>query len=237
MENNRIRDYSNNEINTVWINNPYILFDKNKFFNLWPMESMSREEKINSISRLVLLITLVGLFIFRDIKILITGIITLAVLILTYFYLNKKRNNNLLNKLKEGFSDKAFYEVNKHNYTTPTIDNPSMNVLLPEIQDNPNRLKAAPAYNKAVEEEMNENTKNLITKNFDRDDKIKDKLFNDLGDKIEFEQSMRQFYSTPNTQIPNNQKEFAQFCYGNMSSCKDGDTEMCLKSTYRHTNM
>jgi hypothetical protein len=48
---------------------------------------------------------------------------------------------------------------------------------------------------------------------------------------------MRQFYTTPNTLVPNNQKDFAQFCYGNMASCKDGDTEMCLKATYRHTNM
>ena len=32
---------------------------------------------------------------------------------------------------------------------------------------------------------------------------------------------MRNFYTMPNTQIPNNQKKFAEFCYGNMPSCKD----------------
>ena len=36
---------------------------------------------------------------------------------------------------------------------------------------------------------------------------------------------------------PNNQKEFAQFCYGNMASCKDGDVEQCLKNAPRHINM
>ena len=237
METIKINDHSNNDINTLWVNNPHILFNKDNFFNVWPLESMTREEKINAISKLVMLVTLIGLIIFRDIKILVTGIITLVVLVLTYYYLTKKTNKALLNKLKEGFSDTSYYENNKQNFTNPKLENPTMNVLLPEINDNPHRLKAAPAYNKAVEKEINTNTQNFISNNFDGDVKIKDKLFNDLGDKIEFEQSMRQFYATANTQVPNNQKEFAQFCYGNMASCKDGDTDMCLKSTYRHTNM
>ena len=236
MESIKNNDNSNNNINTLWINNPKILFDTDKIFNLWPLESMSREEKINSMSRLVLFITLFGIFIFRDVKILLTGIITLVILILTYYYLNRNNNLSILNKLKEGFSDETFYNNNKNNYTNPNKDNPIMNILLPEIQDDPHRKTAAPSYNNAVKQEINKSTKDFVKKNFN-DDKIDTKLFNDLGDKIQFEQSMRQFYTTPNTQIPNNQKEFAQFCYGNMASCKDGDTEMCLKSSYRHTNM
>ena len=41
---------------------------------------------------------------------------------------------------------------------------------------------------------------------------------------------MRNFYSMPNTQIPNNQKDFANFCYGNMPSCKEGDELQCSKN-------
>jgi len=48
---------------------------------------------------------------------------------------------------------------------------------------------------------------------------------------------MRQFYTTANTMVPNSQKDFAQFCYGNMASCKDGDVEMCLKATANHLNI
>jgi len=55
-------------------------------------------------------------------------------------------------------------------------------------------------------------------------------LFDDRGDKFEFEQSMRQFYTTANTRVPNNQFEFARFCYGNMASCKDGDVEQCIRN-------
>ena len=89
---------------------------------------------------------------------------------------------------------------------------------------------------KVVEQKINESAINLVKKNFD-DQTIDEKLFNDLGDKFQFEQSMRQFYATANTRVPNNQKDFAQFCYGNMASCKDGDVQECNKSNYRHTLM
>ena len=141
------------------------------------------------------------------------------------------------NKLRETFSNEMLYQKVKHNFTNPTTINPNMNVLLPEIQDNPNRLPAAPSYKKAVENTINEETKDFIVSNFDNNENIKKKLFDDKGDKFEFEQSMRHFYTTANTRIPNNQKEFARFCYGNMASCKDGDVEMCIKNAPRHTNM
>ena len=54
-----------------------------------------------------------------------------------------------------------------------------MNVLPTEIQDNPERNQAAPAYNKAVEKEINEKTKEFITNNFDDKTNIDD-MNNDL---------------------------------------------------------
>ena len=215
-----------------WIYDPYVLLDKSKVFDLWPLESMTREEKLNAISRFVLYATILGVFLFRNLKLFLTGIITLVVLVGTYFILNNRENS----KLKEAFSDQKLYEKFKTNYTNPSAKNPIMNVLLPEIQDKPERLAAAPSYNKAVEEEINNSTKEIIKQNFN-DQSVEEKLFSDLGDKFQFEQSMRQFYSTANTRVANNQKEFAQFCYGNMASCKDGDVEQCLKGNYRHINM
>ena len=231
-------DSSNNSNNNTkfWINDPYVLFDKTTLFDLWPQETMTREEKVNAISRFVIYTTLISLFLFKSVKIAVTGIITLVILVITYYALNKRSNASIKKQLKEGFSNGEIYEKFKHNYTNPNTQNPIMNVLLPEIKDNPQRLPAAPAYNKAVEKQINESTQNIVKKNFN-DENIDKRLFNDLGDKFQFEQSMRQFYSTANTRVPNNQKEFAQFCYGNMASCKDGDVEMCLKSTTRHTNM
>ena len=60
-----------------------------------------------------------------------------------------------------------------------------------------------------------------------------DRLFKDLGDNLSFQNNMRNFHSMPNTTIPNGQKAFAEFCYGNMPSCKDGDNEQCSKINRR----
>ena len=40
---------------------------------------------------------------------------------------------------------------------------------------------------------------------------------------------MRQFYTVANTKLPNDQKEFGEWLYGNMPSCKDGDAQQCLR--------
>lgn len=228
-------DTSNNHI-PLWTNNISVLFDKKYLFEIWPMENMSRSQKINAISRLVIFLTIVGYITSNNLKILVSGIVTLVILIISYYILNKKSNDLIKNKLKESFSNEAAYQKVKHNFTNPNPQNPIMNVMLPEIQDNPDRLRAAPAYNKAVKNEINESVKNIVKNNFN-DENIDEKLFSDLGDNFNFEQSMRQFHVTPNTTIPNNQKEFAEFCYGNMSACKDGNVEKCIQSNSTLINM
>ena len=62
------------------------------------------------------------------------------------------------------------------------------------------------------------------------------KLFKDLGDQYIFEQSLRPFNSTSSTTIPNDQGAFADFCYGSMVSCKEGNMFACARNLARHTN-
>ena len=236
----KIENKLNNNTN-IWFKDPSVLINKNNLFQIWPCQNMSREEKINSITRLIIYLTFFGYIITQNLNVLISGIVTIFILVITYFILNKKHLQFLDKLNKESFSNEEMYENLKHNFTNPNTKNPNMNVLLPEINDNPERLNAAPSYNKAVEKEINDSVKSIIRNNF-KDPNIDEKLFrsneNEFSpDEFQFEQSMRQFYTTPNTSVPNNQKEFAQFCYGNMASCKDGHVEQCLKNAPRHINM
>ena len=41
---------------------------------------------------------------------------------------------------------------------------------------------------------------------------------------------MRNFHSMPNTSVPNNQKDFAMFCYGSMKSLKKEMKMLVLKT-------
>ena len=200
-----------------WLNEPSILLDRNNVFNIWPSNTMSKNEKLNAISRMIILLTTLGFLITKQFKIIITGIITLAVIVLIQSI--QKKNKIKLDKT-EAFTNANYYELIKDDYNTPTNKNPVMNVLLTEIQDNPTRKSAAPTFNPIVSEDINTATKEFITNEF-KDPNIDEKLFKDLGDNFAFDQSMRTWYATPNTQIPNDQKKFAEFCYGNMKTNKE----------------
>jgi hypothetical protein len=161
------------------------------------------------------MLTLLGYILTQNIKILLSGLVTLGTIILLHF-LKKRRHQ----KKKEGFTNIDIYDILKPTYTEPTVTNPVMNVLLPEINDNPNRGEAAPASIPIVESDINEKTKQFIVKNFN-DSTIDQRLFNDLGDNFNFDQSMHAWYPMPNTTIPNDQKSFAEYCYGDMIACRD----------------
>ncbi len=209
-----------------WINDPSILIEPKHILHLWTNEKLSYNEKLNSISRVIILITIFGSIIFRSFRMFITGIITLAIIILLFFIQNKKNR-----KEKENFET---INIIDKNFQIPKIINPLMNVPLTDYVDNPERKSAAPAFNPIIEQQINNNTQNFIVKSFETENKtqedcIKARLFQDLGDNFQFDKSMRNFYSTPNTTIPNDQKGFAEFCYGDMTSCKEGDPIACSK--------
>jgi hypothetical protein len=223
-----------------WINDPYILLNKDDITDIWPMPLMSIEQKLNAISRIVILLSILGFLITKNINIVFTGLITLAIFVMIYkLQYQNKPDDNVNNdtsdqKKKEGFVNSKLYNVLKPDLTTPTINNPMMNVLLPEISYNPTREQAAPAYNPAVEKEINRSTEvatviDFEPKTISEAEKIRKKLFADLGDKYEFDDSMRSFYTNPNTTIPNDQAGFAEFCYGTMISCKEGNEFACQR--------
>lgn len=218
----------------LWINKPTILFRKNHITELWPLESMDSVEKINAITRLVIILTVVGYLVSRSLKIIVTGVITLGVLVFLYYSQNQKiRLPNLKKLSKEGFTNPELYKAVKSSFTQPTNQNPLMNVALPELNGNPNRKPAAPSFNPVVEEEINDKTQQNIIDNYGGNPN----LFKNLGDNVIFKHSMRNFYSTANTRVPNDQTAFAEFCYGDMPSCKEGDAFACLKNNYRHINI
>ena len=44
----------------IWLNDPSVLFKKGQINQLWPKEKMSQNEKINAITRLVIILTILG---------------------------------------------------------------------------------------------------------------------------------------------------------------------------------
>ena len=206
-----------------WLNNPSILMKKDNILNIWPKKNMEQNEKLNSITRLVIILSVIGYTLTENIKFIITLFITLGVIIFLF------KTQYLV---KEKFTNASTYNEIKDNFTQPNEKNPLMNVMLNDYKDNPKRKVAAPSFNPVVENKINEETKKLVINNFE-DPEIEKKLFKDLGDSINFENSMRSWYSMPNTQIPNDQNSFVKFCYGDMPSCKENDGLQCIKDNAR----
>lgn len=217
-----------------WINSPTILFDKNNINQLWPTKQMTVEEKLNAITRLVLILTLLGYLITRTMKFVITGLITIASLIFLYTVQKQQQAPSLKKTFTEAFTNPDIYNRLRSRFTNPSAANPAMNVLMTEYTDNPNRKPATAAFMPIVEKEINAKTQEYVIHNLSRENEDKNdlsnKLFKDLGDNFEFDQSMRTWYANPNTTIPNNQQSFAEFCYGDMISCKEGNEFACVRS-------
>ena len=219
---------------TFWINDIPELYNQDKLLHILPKKENSIEDNFNAVSRLVIIISVLGLL-FKGINYLFSGIFTLA-LISVYYNYQKKINKETF---VDDVSSSNVQKKKKFNLYHPVkSNNPMGNVLLTDITDNPTRKAAPPSYVKKVEEKINDNTKDMIkdnNKSFNKEDLTK-KLFKDLGDNYNFEESMINFYSNPATTIPNDQKGFADFCYGDMPSCKEGDDFACAKKNARHIN-
>jgi hypothetical protein len=204
-------------MSTFWLTNPSILLDKNELTEIWPTQSLSLERKLNAITRLVVILSFLGYFLTKSKNILITLGITLVMLVVVYKIQKRKVFENFV---ENNTKKEIITNIIKEKCQTPTQNNPLMNVLPTDYRDNPKRKPAAPSYNENIEQEINE----AVKSNLDP------KLFRNLGDNLTFQHSMRTFNAQPSTTIPNDQKSFREFLYGDMKSCKEGDEMQCTKN-------
>ena len=240
---------------TFWSNDPLILFNKDYIFEIMPKQGMSYEQKMNSITRLIIYLTFLG-YIFTTSKKLI--IVCLAILFFI-FILYKVRQQHIIN---EGFnnlsnttldkpqvqssllqSDKitnpqTLETFSKSEFKEGTKKNPFSNVLLTDIMDEPDRNAAPPAFNPEIDETITKNIKKSVQHMNPGIKNTNKQLFSDLTDNFYLDQSNRAFYSTANSRVSNDQGAFGQFLYGNMPSSKEsnaGGAMQRVKDSYRYT--
>jgi hypothetical protein len=235
------------EVPLFWSEDPNVLLNPNYLFEVFPTSDMEYDQKLNAITRLVLLISIITFVYTRKPRIIYICLITVASI---YVIRNYDRKNNDSQPNKEKFSvvlkenspvAEVLGETNtEFNYVfdEPTTANPFSNVSVNMYGTELNKLPAPPAYNKSVNTEIVENVKEMVRQinkdNTDISDPKKDRLFRNLGENLLFEQSLRSYYSMPNTTIAGDQRAFAEYCYGNMISCKEGNNFACARNLVRH---
>lgn len=211
-----------------WTDNPNILMKNGYITELFPTTEMTFEQKLNAVTRLVLVITILVFIITKSVRVIVGSLFTVLAIVMLHKYHFKN---------SESFSNPAMDVLNKNNiqlsgnvFDKPTSSNPFSNVLVTDYEDNPQKLPAPPFSNAATNEGLMENAKKMVSEAHPDQPNITDKLFLGLNEKLNFEQSMRQFHSTASTTIPNDQGAFAEFCYGGMKSCKEGNLFACAKN-------
>ena len=232
-----------------WSNDPNVLLNQKYIFEFFPTEIMTYEQKMNAISRLIIVLAIIGFIATYNIRLLIIAIIILTAIFLLYrFQVKEKEKENsrkiYLDNSKEGFEPATIATYNEKNvplpdsktvFDEPTPLNPFSNVMLTDYIDNPNKKPAAPANNPLVSKDILGQAKQMVINSNPDFPGIEDKLFRDLGDEFTFEQSLRPFTSNPSTTIPNDQKAFLDFCYGSMVSAKEGNAFALARNLHRHT--
>ena len=230
-----------------WAESPEILIDKDSLMELFPTEHMTYNQKLNAITRTILILTITVFIVSRSMQTIFVSAMTIfTIFILQYYHSKDEREKDRKKRLAlENFEVSKPVEdyFKDHNLTIPgnlfdkpKSENPYSNVLNADIYYNSDKKPAPPAFNTYVNDDILKQAKQLVVNaNPDQPD-IADKLFKDLGDQYVFEQSLRPFNSVASTTIPNDQEAFAEFCYGSMISCKEGNQFACARNLSRHTN-
>lgn len=240
-----------------WTNDPTILFNKDYIFELWPTSCMCYEQKLNAISRLVILLTILGYILTMSKRILAVGAFTLLVIFILYNMRKQKITKDML----ENFEDKTSVRGNEvtgmfdnkpKSYVNPvTLDavlatefkegtkkNPFSNVLLTQINDEPERKAAPPAFNVECDEDITKNVKRAVQMMNPGIKNTNKQLFGDIWQQFQLDNSLRPFNSCPNTRVTNDALSFGNFLYGNMPSSKedtpDGNMQR-IKNNLRYT--
>jgi len=221
-----------------WTEDPNILVKPAYMMEFFPIDSMSFNQKLNSITRTVVVLTAVSYLFTNNTRIVSVAVMTIFAIFFLHYAKSRESSDEGFHNDEHSTLDEMARHSRLYNYKGPIIDvegnfdetfdqptasNPLSNVLLTDYDYNPKKKPAPPAFTKQGVEDIAENAKKMVQEMHPDQPDIVGKLYNDINTNLEHEQSMRQFYSTSNTTIPNDQAGFAEFCYGDMISAKEGN--------------
>ena len=261
-----------------WGMDPNVLFQQFEFF---PVSSMTYEQKLNAVTRGIIVLGAASFILTMSIRILVITIVTVLAIFAIHYYEEREGmtalevvadenplSDRLLGRIgnqgasgdvpvkrKKMSAAPVPIEITKQNpadlvlrdrniaksgvsgepsvFGEPSSSNPFGNFLVSDYVNNPYKRPAQPAFNNNG---ILSEAKKLVAELNPGQPDISDKLFKDLGEQYVFEQSLRQFTSNPSTTLVNDQTGFADFCYGSMTSCKEGNLFACARNLPRHVS-
>lgn len=180
------------------------IFRTDKLLVFWPTSSQSAKERAEATARFVIYSSVLVYIINRDVRVFALGGLVLAILYYLYTANMISDGSHVRTSGTNGRTTSSLYP----SATLPTLDNPMGNVLMTDYVDQPDRPAAA--WYPSVRQEVQNAWSQIHPFERKRD-------------------AERNFYTMPNTTIPNDQTGFAQACHGKPFApfCKDQGGEAC----------
>jgi len=238
-----------------WLDDISILFKVNRLCEIIPMNNMSMPQKLNAILRFSIYFSVIHYLLKKNSNILFIPVVV-SILTYVFYINNTDNTDNTYTKYNTNVSEPVENFTNKNGYSkgnitfeseyndanepidididididmienirdtyddrdtnckSPTNNNPFGNVLLGDI-GNPKFKETCSSYN------------NNIVKREQSDIFNKD-LVRNIDDIYNKNNSQRQFYTMPVTDIINDQTGFANWCYKTPPTCKEGNGLQC----------
>lgn len=197
----------------IWYQDLPGLFTAENYYVILPLQSLTFEERLNSLVRFFIYFGVILMLVRGSTIHLFWGIIALLVTAIVYKYY-RSTGERVQGYLEEKNIDVIDSTVCKRT----TVENPFMNPSVDEYGTSINYKNACPIDNDKVYDKMNDN--------------FHERLFQDCSDIYDKMSSQRQFYTVPNTSIPNDQDGFAKWVYGSPPTCKEGNGFACMTQTF-----
>jgi hypothetical protein len=197
----------------IWYEDVPGLFTAKNYYIIIPLQSLTFEEKLNAIVRFFIYLGVILSLVMSNATHLLWGIIALATTVVVYKYQQKTKE-----RVQDYLKDKKVDVIDNSVCKRTTVDNPFMNPSVDEYGTKVNYETACPIENESVYEKVNDN--------------FHKRLFQDCSDIYDKMSSQRQFYTMPNTSVPNDQEGFAQWVYGSPPTCKEGNGFACMTQSF-----
>jgi hypothetical protein len=203
-------------MNTFWVNDLSIIFNKNRLLEVIPFSNMKFNNKLNALFRLSIYYFIIMTLIKKNLNNIIIPIFVGIVTVVLYNYYRKthqisESNNNLNNSNNSNISSDNNSGID--GCKLPTKDNPFMNPTFMDISIGDTQ-QACSSYNNSVVRDLEKTIYN-------------NGLYEDQFDIYGKEHSARQFYTMPVNSIVNDQGSFAEWCFGRPPTCKEGNGIQC----------
>ena len=212
----------NSKDEKFWLEDPCILF--NNFCDFNPFKSINKSNlstNFNSYTRFIIILMIILYSATKEKQYIYGGLfLIIVIVILNYLFVKDSFESidmyNLMKKQQNNISNSANNLLKEAQLPRRTSDYYNTSVPV----NNP--LKNVPITDYGKEQEYSKAT---LSTGGDTSSFVKGKMFQTQSDYV-FDTSTRQFYTMPNTTVPNDQSSFSNWLYGTENICKEGSIYM-----------